>query len=372
MRGFAELGRAAMITAGAPIAFKGDQLYSAMTGKMQTGLQDSLFKAIDDVANTAVDYWKVADAKKSGLGAQVIGDVGSLIPALMTGPYAVPALTAQAGTNAGIDSIKAGQDAKTAAMLVTTASISNYLGMKLPLKNPSLLKRVASAIGYNELVNEASLYASKQILESNSYFDAADNIDLADPRTIISTLLTGVIFGLRQDKGPLKTPAKPPPAPPPSGVAGPPAPPGPSGAGPQGGAGTPTTPAGPTPPASAVPQPAGSGMPFGHESNPVVMPGAAPAPAPVLTEAGPNSPVSTGAPGASATVPTPEGLKLPDVPTTESAQTLRAHFNDLRDNNTPRTAVFVTHGSIAHMSGSPDANATVVKNQMNKRTPCER
>jgi hypothetical protein len=354
-RGFAELGRSLMMISGGQLAAVDDVVSSFLSGKKQSPSQDALKKAVDSYTNNVINYFLPEDPSKSGLGSQVVGDVISGVVPMVLGPvYGLPALIAKASTDEYYNARKAGQDIATAAALTATAAATTYLGVKLPLKNPAVWKRIASAIGFNEALTGASEYLSKQILDSGGYQEAAKKIDPTDPRVLLSTAVAGAIYGWLQKPGDPKFGGKPGAPTPPAGAT-PGSPGGPGGPAPP--AGPAAKPGGPAPPASAMPSP---------NDNSVVSvqtPGAAPAP--TLTDAGPNSAVSTGAPGATATVPTPEGLKLPDVPTTESAQTLRAHFNDLRDNNTPRTAVFVTHGSIAHMSGSPDANATVVKNQMN-------
>jgi hypothetical protein len=343
MRGFAELGRAAAFTLGGPAAVGIDKIHSLASGKDETGAQDAAFQAIDQVANAAVDHWKPVDQTKSGLGAQVLGDAAGVVPALTLGPAALPLLSAQAGTNAGIDSINSGQDAKTAGILATTAVVSNALGMKIPLKNPAIWKRIGSSILGNEAISYATQTLTKEILQSRGFQDAADKIDPNDPRSLLSTLAIAIGFGLHRQGGADKktadanvqngTKVGEPPPPDPKDTVAPAAtvdsngnvdasnmqpPPPPAKAG-----GTPSPPP-PPPAATAAPNDQGT-MPFGHSSNPV---------------------------------------KVPDMPAPESAKDLRAQLKDMNDPKTPRTGVLITGDTKTILAGSKDANAAAVTSQL--------
>jgi hypothetical protein len=348
VRGFAELGRAAMLMEAAP-AIADDALNSFVSGKRTTENQDKFFQAIDKVINPAIDYWKPDDPSKSGLGAQVAGDVAGVIPALLTGPAALPALTEKAVTDAGMQSIQEGQDAKTAAILATVAGVANVAGMKIPLKSPNIWKRIASSIGGNLVINEASQTLAKEILKSDGYQEAADKINLADPRTILSTLVTAIGFGLHRQAGATTKQAdqnvqngtK---------VGQPPAPDTDLATAPDG------TPAPPPP----LPTDATATFSKGKtaEGAPVT---------PVDPTAGPGvQKMRIARPGENLSATAPAPSSVPDQPSIEPAKDLRAQVRDMNDKATPRVGVLVTTDSLKGMAGSKDANALSVNGTLNQ------
>lgn len=338
MRGFAELGRAVALSGSVP-AMLADKIHSFASGKDETGAQDAVFKAIDDYANTAVQYWHPQDQAKSGLGAQVAGDVAGVVPALMTGPTALPALTAKAVSDTGIESVNSGQDAKTAAILATIAGVSNALGMKIPLKSPNIWKRIGSSILGNEAISAATQTLTKAILGSSGYKEAADKIDLTDPRSILSTLAIAIGFGLHRQSGSdpkqadkaTKDGTK---------VGQPPAP-----------DASMTAPSGPAA-ADNVTPPAPPPSPSGGSSEPTTSPSpsvGASAPAPDTAAAG-----------------TSAGHPIPDAANIKPAKDIRAEVADMNDKNTPRQGVLLSTESLAGLTGSKDANALSVNGTLNQ------
>ena len=329
MRGFAELGRAAGLAASAP-AILIDKIHSLASGQRETGAQDAAFKLIDDYGNTAVDYWHPQDQSKSGIGAQVLGDVAGVVPALLTGPAALPALTTKAVADQGIESVRQGQDAKTAGILAAIAGVSNALGMKIPLKSPNIWKRIASSVGGNLAINATTQTLTKEILQSDGYKEAAAKIDLTDPRSLLSTIAIAIGFGLHRQAGASPkeadklttegTKVGQPPGPD-ADTAAAPAPPGPPGA------------------ENATPPP-----PPGPNDVTASPPGGTPINVP----------------------PPPEAPKVPDQPSIEPSKDLRAQVRDMNDKATPRVGVLVTKDSLAGMAGSKDANALSVMGTLNQ------
>ncbi len=356
MRGAAELARGIAFVGGGGLAVKADQLHSAFSGKQEYGAQNAVFGAIDNYANKIVDYFKVGDPEKSGIGAQVLGDAAAIVPALFAGPVGFGALAAGAGTTAAIDAAKAGQDVKTGAMLATVAVAALAGGAALPMKNPAIWKRIGISMLGNTVITAGQQAAAKAIYHFNGFQQAANQIDPLDPRSLISALLIGIGFGLRQHKDiPKADPTKVP-------TAAPAAPAAPSSDEADLSAMQPGT--GPAPP------PPGGGEAGAKPAldNAVAPTGSG---APPLTPAGPTSAVSTGAlPGAAPVAPTTPAIApvVPDHPSAESARQLSAQFRDLYDNATPRTGVLIPQGSIAHMAGSPDANAASVKGKLGQAT----
>src|SRR6266403_2477636 len=350
MRGYAELGRAVMVGLGMPAAAVADGVKSIFTRNPQEhNAEDLVGTAIDKVVNQAIDYWHPEHPEKSGLGAQVLGDVAGVIPALTLGPsLALPMLSAQAGANAGIESVNAGQDAKTAAILATTAVVSNALGMKIPLKSPNIWKRIGSSILGNAAISAGTQTLTKEILNSAGYKDAAAKIDLTDPRSILSTLAIAIGFGLHRQAG---------------------ATPGAANKAAQDGTkvGQP-----PAPDTSQTAPDAGSPPP-GPAAADNVQP---PSPPPPAASTGPMPPQESG-PGPvaktagdiawpSAPLDIQSKAPVPDVPSIESSKDLRAQVRDMNDKATPRVGVLIAKDSLASIAGSKDANALSVTGTLNQ------
>lgn len=159
---------------------------------------DKAFDFLRDHISTAMDYWKSDPEANSG--ARLLGNVAEAGAPLLLGPAAgVPAFAASAGANAGIDSIDRGEDARTAATLATvhaTAAVLYPAIGKIPLKTPTLLKRVGLSIGLGEPISILTDYLTKEILDSNGYKEAAKNIDPLNPESIVSGSLIQAIFGV--------------------------------------------------------------------------------------------------------------------------------------------------------------------------------
>ena len=304
--------------------------------------QDAIKRAADTIQKTAdeaVDYWHPQDQSKSGLGAQVLGDVAAVAPALLMGPAGASILPAEAASTAQSEAVNAGQDAKTAAILATIAAGTTALGMKIPLKSPNIWKRIASSVGGNLAINAASQTLTKEILNWNGFKDAAAKIDLTDPRSLLSTIAIGVGFGLHRQAG--ETPKAAgdktlngtrvgqPAAPDAATAAAPPGPPGDEG-----------TP--PPPPPS----------PSGGSSEPTTPPS---------PSAGASAPV----PG-NAAAEASAGHPIPDMPSIEPAKDLRAQVRDMNDKNTPRVGVLIAKDSLTSLAGSKDANALSVLGTLNQ------
>ena len=351
MRGTAQLGRMAMVIGGAPLAVKADQVHEMISGKPETGAQDAVFGVIDKYANKLVDYFQTSEPEKSGIGAQVLGDVASIVPALGLGLVApeavIPALVGQAGVDSMMDSAKQGLNAKTAGILATTQSLAALAGAKMVPNSAKLWKRLAGSMGGNLLVSEGTAQLAKWTYEWGGYQQAADKIDLSDPRTIASALATGILFALHRQKGPV--PAVDPNAVAPAGETSPPGSPGgpaPPPSGDEADLNAMQPGAGPGPPG-----PPGAPQSAAPDANAVATP---PSGAPPLTPAGPGSAISTGVPGASSTVPLPEGLKVPDTPGVESARMVVHQVLDMTKSTTPRNGVFISNDTLKHINGTPD------------------
>ncbi len=318
-RGVASVARAVTMTGEGLSASANAEAQSA-AGQTPEGDSEDIKAASAKVVKAATDvvnYFKPAHPEQSGLGSQVVGDVAGIIPALFAGPAGVPLVTAGAASDAYNDAVDSGQDAKTAAILATIAAATNALGMKIPLKSPNIWKRIGSSILGNSAITLGAQTLTKEILNSSGYKEAAEKIDPTDPRTILSTLVTAVLFGLHR----------------------------------QAGADTKT-----------ADENAKNGVPPGAPAPPSAE-AAAPPPPPA-----PPSPDAAAAPASTPTPPPPPApaAKAPDTPSVEPAAALRAQVRDMNNKDTPRVGVLVPKGNEASLAGSKDANALAFTGILNQ------
>lgn len=197
MRGFAALGRTMGFASAVP-AVAIDKVHGMISGGDKTGAQDAVFDFLKNYVDSAYDNWHAEG--ETGKGAQVLGHVAEIVPALATGPAAPVLLPAQSMIEAGKESIDEGQDVKTAAMVGTAAALATYAGMKV-IPTGGMLKRLAAGAGINVGLSEAQQRLTRRILSNRGYKEAAARIDPNDPQTLGEAGLIGAIFGVLAPKG---------------------------------------------------------------------------------------------------------------------------------------------------------------------------
>lgn len=289
MRGFAELART--------IGFAGEPIVQALSGNNQD-VVDSYFKHLDNFVGSALDYWKTQPGT-TGTGAQIAGDVATMAAPMLTGPAAGVAMTTNAFVNSAADSIKDNQDAMTAVKLGLINAASTAAGMKLPMKFPKLWQRLAAGVGGNIVLNKTTEALTKQILEDNDYQQAAQQIDLSDPKSFIESGLMGAIFGAVAGKPGAKSEAPAPTA---------------------------------EPATAAQPTPIDLGTPVTAPGNTPGLKATEPSATPAPTAEGAGSPA-----------------QVPDQPSAEPVHDLKAQVADMKDANTPRKGVYLSSDNVAQL-----------------------
>lgn len=185
-KGLANIGWGAFIQAAS--ALPGDH-------SKDNDAADAGFKAIADTFDPAIQHWQSnadSNAATTGRGAKITaGVLGGAAP-LALGPEA---FLGQATMNAGTDSVDANQDIKTAYTLAGINLIANAAGMKVPFKSPNVVKRVLANGAYGATVSAAAEWLTKKFLNDGGYKEAADNIDPTDPTTLATSGLISAIFG---------------------------------------------------------------------------------------------------------------------------------------------------------------------------------
>jgi hypothetical protein len=330
------------ITKGAAgAAYINDTVGNALTGS-DNHLADKIFKFRDDYIAPKIKAWTPERADTTGQGpgtgpaAQAIGNAAEIIPALFAGPEAVVPMIASAATQSPYDAIDKGESVESASAQGIVDGLASLVQLKFGVM-PKLpvLWRMAHAIGAGDLANVLDGYAKKLILHESGRDDQANAIDPF--AGLGEQTLMNAVFGLHG--GEKKAKDKTPP-PPPAATTTPP--PGADAIAPDG---TPTP-----PPASAVPAPTP-----GDSGFKIPVPATMPEGLPQDNTAGPPPPPSG----------TPVASPVPDIPSAESAQSLRAQFKDLKDSDTPRTGLLVSMDSIASMRGGKDVNQLAVMGNLN-------
>lgn len=369
---------------------------------------DSLFKSVDDTFGTSVKYLQDRAARQEQIGnvgsaAQTVGEAIRGIAPIALGPEGFLGSTTM---NAATNSLDQNQDIKTAYKLAGASLLLNGVGMGLPMKSPSLIKRMAIGAGGNLALSPASELLTKEILKSDGYREAADKINPFDPATLVSAGVLGLVFGALAkpdvankfvkkggklptadtDIQPIPDPnAAPPDEPPP-------------GAPPQ---------ATNTPSASATPaqdalkafleksQAEGAAIPAGsalanhldlliaNANAEAVSHGTADSQGrtPLVTGGDIVKPAQAGragTPDSGASPPAPDGFVdsapvapeaaapttatvVPDKPSAEPVKDLLAQFVDMRDKKTPRTGVYLSKETLQSLKGASSKDAAAVK-----------
>jgi hypothetical protein len=360
--GFAGVG--AMHLATSPFRTAG-----VMSEGAQGDADQKVFDFIHNYVDTAKQFWTVPDSESNPY-AKGVGSAAEALAPLIGGEAGVPAMIASAGMDQGKDvidqranqtlhertldamangtynaqsiregnapAVPDGDDVTTAVTLAVLAAGTNALAMKLPLKNPSVIKRIASAVGLGMPLNAATEVATKLILKNRGFQSAADKIDPTDPSSLVKSGLMQTVFGVLGEPGNAAKIKDAQGATPPRGAR----------VEPYIGDGSGTPPA--TAPAA---QTAGAAAPV--EAGEPVTAG---------TEAGASSP-----PAGGTTVPAPSpqpSAPIPDKPTAEPVSDLRAQFKDMGNSATPRNAVFISTDNAENLKGGGNKDKVAINNQI--------
>jgi hypothetical protein len=188
MRGGARVGQFIGMAAAAPVA-----LYEYATDQEGRYL-DPYFKAIDEYANNAVDFWTPAqgDVGKAG---QVLGGLGEIALPLMAGAGNPTLLIGSQEFGTATDLSRQGVDAATAVQTALLQGSATAVGFKIPFLGGTLGTRMTSGAGGNLIINAATAKGTRELLEAHGYVDQAAAFDPLDPTARFVDVLTGLAFG---------------------------------------------------------------------------------------------------------------------------------------------------------------------------------
>lgn len=189
MRAAANVGRTVAILAAAPAV-----AIEKLTGT-EGQTSDSIFKAVDDYFNPAVDYW-TPNAAQTGKAGQIVGGLVEGIAPLALGPAGVPAMLGNAQVGTSTDLMREGVDADTALKVGLAASASNAVGFKIPFLGKTLASRVVSGAAGNLAVNSSAALVQNKTLEGSGYTEAAKQFDPTNTEARALDVLMGAAFGV--------------------------------------------------------------------------------------------------------------------------------------------------------------------------------
>lgn len=169
---------------------------------------DPYFKAVDEYANNAVDYWTPAQGEV-GKAGQVLGGLSEIALPLMAGAGNPTLLIGAQELGTAADLSRQGVDAGTAVTAGVIQGTATAVGFKLPFLGGTLASRMASGAGGNLITNTVSAAATRELLKSEGYDDQAAAFDPLDPTARFVDVLTGLAFGaIAHGTAPRMTPSQ--------------------------------------------------------------------------------------------------------------------------------------------------------------------
>ena len=282
---------------------------------------DAIFNFIKDHVDTAYDHWRTEG--DTNAAAQFAGRTAEGVAPMMLGPAAPAVMAGNSATEAGKESIDAGDNTKTAVALATIAGLTTTAQLKVGYKDPNIAKRIAKWVGAGDAIDEAGKATQilvRHLLNNETYQEAVAKVDPLNPTELGVNSLMQAIFGILHTPDGQKLVKKADPDAKPQA--------------PDMSAETPI----PLPPPVI---PAEGAAPGGQDIPPP--------PAPTLTPAGPTSPVSTGPLPGAKPVTDKLGPKIPDQPSAEPTADLKAQVADMKDPATPRKAVYLSKDNVANL-----------------------
>lgn len=186
-----------------PSAAAGRSLLIAAPGALElfgTGLTEEGYDAyygwVDEVTNSAVDYW-TPDAQTMGGAAQVVNTVSQVVGSVPQIVGAPEVFLTSAALDQPVDLIRQGVDADTATGVGLVNLGVNAIGLRVPPAFGSAIgTRLATGAGANLALGAGADVATAGLLQSGGYDDLAAGYNWRDPSRRMLDALMGAAFGL--------------------------------------------------------------------------------------------------------------------------------------------------------------------------------
>lgn len=191
MRGGARVAQTAGLAVAAPFA-----VYERATGE-EGRFTDSIFRAVDEYATNAVDYW-TPSAAEVGKAGQILGGLAEIAAPLMLGGGNPSLLIATQTTSPAVDLVREGVSAPVAAAVGALQGASTAVGFRLPILGSTLASRLATGAAGNLALGVSTVAAQRAVLEASgtpATQQVAERYDPLNAESAALDVLTGLVFG---------------------------------------------------------------------------------------------------------------------------------------------------------------------------------
>lgn len=186
MRGGARAGQFLGMAAAAPVV-----LFDKAAG---TDYADSIFSALDNSVNSAVDYW-TPDPHQLGTAGRILGGLSEIALPLAAGGGNPSLLIGSQEMGTATDLVRQGADAGAAVAAGITQGAATAIGFKIPFLGKTFLSRAASGAVGNLATNAGAAAITNTLLTATGSEDLAQQYNPFDVESRLVDVLTGIAFG---------------------------------------------------------------------------------------------------------------------------------------------------------------------------------
>lgn len=191
LRGGARVAQTAGLAVAAPFS-----LYERATGE-EGRFTDPIFRATDEYATRAVDYW-TPSAAEVGKAGQILGGLSEIAAPLMLGGGNPALLIGTQTAGPAVDLVRQGVSATAAAAVGALQGASTAVGFRLPILGSTLASRLATGAAGNLALGASTVAAQRAVLDASgtpAAKQAAENYDPTSAESAALDVLTGLVFG---------------------------------------------------------------------------------------------------------------------------------------------------------------------------------
>ncbi len=164
-----------------------------LLGEQPGEYTDSLFRALDDRINSAVDYWTPGPGEV-GTAGKVLGGFSEIVGPLMAGGGNPALMIGTQEMSGATELARQGASPGAAVSVGALQGIANAVGFRIPFLGKTLVSKMASGAVGNLAVNEGSSELSKQILAHTGNEDLAKEFAPSGESAAVD-VLSGLVFG---------------------------------------------------------------------------------------------------------------------------------------------------------------------------------
>lgn len=190
MRGGAKAARGVAVASGALVSLADE----AVHGPDSSEWTDPYFKAVDDYANNAVDFW-TPNANEVGTAGRILGGLSEIALPLMAGGGNPTLMLGGQELGGAMDLSRQGVGAKTAVAGGILEGAASAAGFRLPILGKTLAQRLATGAAGNLGLGVASRAGEGLLLDQTGNQKLAEDYKPWDMTSLGVDLLSGLAFG---------------------------------------------------------------------------------------------------------------------------------------------------------------------------------